>query len=182
MKCIALISLIITAFIASCKTKTDSNRSTRAGIENKSVLINGIEYSISDVKQCSYPANDLMIEKKKNKKLVLVRMQVHCTETINKNELAPHEAELIDSKGNSYANSPAIIAIAQNNGCIKGDDIKSYNAIWNGIIKKNETETAWVLGFEIPVNANPEKLYWNINWKNNNLFFLFQQTDYAINH
>jgi hypothetical protein len=176
MKRKVIISLILAVSIASCKTNadTDTNTSNLGVREAENILVNGIEYSVAGLTQCNYPGNDPMIEKKRNKKLVIIRMQIHCIETTSRNEIAPLEAELIDSRGNSYTTSPAVIAIAQNNGCIKGDDIKGYNAIWNGELKKGETATAYVLGFEIPGVAMPEKLYWNNEWKNKDLFFLLE--------
>jgi hypothetical protein len=182
MKCRLIISLLIIVALAACKTNADNSTANGPGIEIQNILVNGIEYKVAGVKQCNYPANDPMIEKKKNKKLVIIRMQIHCVETTNIGGIPPQGAELIDSRGNSFTSSPSIIAIAQNNGCIKGDDIKSYNTIWNAAIKKGTTETAWVLGFEIPVAANPEKLYWSEKWKTENRFFLLNITDFAINH
>jgi hypothetical protein len=182
MKCRLIISLLIIVAFAACKTNADNSTTNGPGIEKQDILVNGIEYKVAGVKQCNYPANDPMLEKKRNKKLVVIRMQVHCVEITNRSEIAPNEAALIDNRGNSYTSSPAIIAIAQNNGCIKGDDIKSYNAIWNATVKKGTTETAWVLGFEIPVDANPEKLYWNEKWVIENIFFLLNATHFLINH
>ena len=109
-------------------------------------------------------------------------MQVDCENKSNKYLKIPQGAVLLDQKGNSYENQPGVIAMAQNNNCIKSDDIKAYNIIWNGELKTGEPQTAYVLGFELPEGAIPEKLYWNKEWKNNNTCFVLDETNFTINH
>ena len=109
-------------------------------------------------------------------------MQVDCENKSNKYLEIPQGAVLLDQKGNSYENQPGIIASAQSTNCIKSDDIKAYNIIWNGKLKPGEPQTAYVLGFELPEDAIPEKLYWNNNCKEKNICFVLNDTNYAINH
>lgn len=124
------------------------------------------------IQQCPYPEKDPVVEKKQGKKLLLFCMEVY--QQGNSAAEIPTGAVLEDSRGNSYDNLPGVIAMAQTNGCIKGDDIKAYNSIWNGTMKPGEKQTAYVLGFEVPADANPEKLYWNNHWKDKNMFFFIQ--------
>lgn len=142
----------------------------------------GTEFSLSGIKNCRYPVNDPLFEKKKNKKLVLLQVQVRRLRSGDKITVIPGGAMLTDSRGNEYESSPAVIAMAQTSLCIGNDDIRDYNAIWNGDIDTGENYTAWVLGFELPLNAMPEKLYWNQQWKNKQLYFDFHKTNYAINY
>ena len=141
---------------------------------------NGVQYTLETIRECHYPANDPLYEKRWNKKLLVLQMKVHCTGLSNKNLLTPRGAVLTDRRANNYETSPVVIAIAQNNRCINGNDIKDYNAIWNGDVKSGETYTAFVLGFELPEDAIPDKLYWNNDWKNQRLFFLFTDTGYSV--
>ncbi len=178
---------IVLLAAAGCETKSSRYAAPVAteGAKPKSpsgIESNGIQYAIVDIKQCRYPANDPLFEKKWNKKLLLFRMKLTCTDMKNKADVMPEGGLLTDSRGNSYTTSPGVIAMAQSNGCIKGDDIKAYNAIWNAELKKGEMQTAYVLGFELPEDAIPVKMYWNNDWKNQNLFFLFPDTNYVINH
>lgn len=136
------------------------------------IVYNGIQYRVMAIQQCPYPEKDPVVEKKQGKKLLLFCMEVY--QQSNTAAEIPTGALLEDNRGNSYENLPGVIAMAQTNGCIKGDDIKAYNIIWNGSLKPREKQTAYVLGFEVPVDAIPEKLYWNNHWKDKNMFFFIQ--------
>jgi hypothetical protein len=142
---------------------------------------NGVQYTIETVRECRYPANDPLYEKRRDKKLLLLQMKVHCTVVHDNTLLIPSGAVLTDKQANNYETSPVVIAMAQNNQCIAGNDIKDYNAIWNGEIKAGETYTAFALGFELPENAVPDKLYWNNGWINQNIFFLLSDRRFTAN-
>lgn len=144
------------------------------------IVYNGIQYRVMAIQQCPYPEKDPVVEKKQGKKLLLFCIEVYRTNVSSTAEI-PTGALLEDNRGNSYDNLPGVIAMAQTNGCIKGDDIKAYNIIWNGTLKTGEKQTAYVLGFEVPADAIPEKLYWNNHWKNKNMFFIIQPQSNAIN-
>jgi hypothetical protein len=140
---------------------------------NSDIVYNGIQYRVMAIQQCPYPEKDPVVEKKQGKKLLLFCIEVYRTNVSSTAEI-PTGALLEDNRGNSYDNLPGVIAMAQTNGCIKGDDIKAYNSIWNGTLQPREKQTAYVLGFEVPADAIPEKLYWNNHWKNKNIFFSIQ--------
>ncbi len=76
-------------------------------------------------------------------------------------------------QGDIYHSSPGVIAMAQNNKCIPGDDIEGYNQIWNGTLDK--TAKAFALGFEVPENFIPDKLFWNNECKLSNRYFSLLQ-------
>jgi hypothetical protein len=178
MKRKSILLLLLIALLLGC------GKNKRAVSEDRSRAIeyNGLLCRIIEIKQCKYPKEDPVFEKKKDKKLLLFQLQILQQDKVNKQLQIPQRALLTDTRGNSYENSPAVIAMAQMNECIKGDDIKAYNAIWNGELNKNETQTAYILGFELQEDAIPEKLYWNYNWKAKNIYFFLNDTNYAINH
>ena len=119
---------------------------------------------------CPYPTNDPVYLYRK-KKLVLVEAELNYIEAgmADKKFIIPEGNILVDAEGNEYSSSPGVIAMAQNCKCIKGDDIAGYNQIWNGTMDK--TAKAFALGFEVPVNFVPEKLFWNNECRASNLFF-----------
>ncbi len=140
---------------------------------NNSITTSGIQYSIIEILQCRYPDKDPVFKNKQGKKLLLFRLEIYCRDKVTTAFEIPQGALLTDSRGNSYESLPGVIAMAQTNDCIKGDDIKAYNIIWAGEMKAGDKQTAYVLGFEVPEDASPEKLYWNNKWKDRNIFFLF---------
>jgi len=142
----------------------------------------GVALTIAGSKNCHYPQNDPLFEKKKNKKLVLLQVRLHCGGNCSREDIIPAGALLTDTRGNEYEASPAVIAMAQTSRCITDEDIRDYNAIWNGDTDAGRTYTAWVLGFELPAEAVPERLYWNTGWKNNNSYFNFSTAIESINH
>lgn len=171
--------------LAGCKTGLRQGASVKAGEEmmmTGKIEDAGIEFSLPGMRKCHYPVNDPLFAKKKNKKLVLLQVQLRCLQAGEKIKMIPGGAVLTDSRGNEYESSPAVIAMAQTSQCIGNDDIGDYNAIWNGDIHTGENYTAWVLGFELPEDAVPEKLYWNRYWKNRELYFDFHKMNLAINH
>jgi hypothetical protein len=175
---------ILLAVLAGCRSGLWKN--TKGGVPGNittTVIIedNGIRFSLASIKNCRYPVNDPLFEKKKNKKLVLLQLQLQCVQTGKKISVLPAGAMLTDSRGNEYVSSPAVIAMAQTSRCINDDDIGAYNAIWNGDIHSGEPYTAWVLGFEMPDDAIPGRLYWNHSWRNKQLFFDFNGMNDAIN-
>lgn len=119
---------------------------------------------------CNYPAGDPLFSKKENKKIAVLQVTVTRLTGSKKEDIIPFEITLVDERGNSYKNSPGIIALAQSNTCINGDDLSDYNAIWNGDINVNETRTAYAIGFEIPNDARIAKLFWNKKWKDKNQY------------
>lgn len=183
MKRLLLFWLLALA-MSACKTDLRHGASARAtgntydsaGIETK-----GLVFVLSGIRNCLYPVNDPLFEKRKNSKLVLIQVLVQCREKSDKNSVIPAGATLTDNRGNEYGSSPSVIAMAQTGSCIGNDDIRDYNAIWNGNIVPGEKYRAWILGFEMPRDAVPEKLFWNLQWKNDGLFFDFNKTNYAIN-
>ena len=171
--------------LLSVSTGCRNNKKDAASYSDNRVSIvklGGVTIKLMNIRQCRYPENSLLVEMKWNKKLLLFNMQVDCENKSNKYLKIPQGAVLLDQKGNSYENQPGVIAMAQNNDCIKSDDIKAYNIIWNGGLKTGEPQTAYVLGFELPEDAIPEKLYWNKEWKNNNTCFVLDETNFTINH
>ncbi|MCX6317223.1 MAG: hypothetical protein NTW29_08020 [Bacteroidetes bacterium] len=171
--------------IAGCKPGLPESRNSGGLLTNHNssmIEYGGVKIIVKEMKRCHYPLRDPLFEKKGNKKLVVVRMELYCLENTSRRAIVPDGAILTDSRGNEYEPSPAVIATAQNNRCISGDDISAYNAIWNGNVKKGNSYTAWMLGFELPEDAVPEKLYWNKNWKIDQVYFDFNTTDLTINH
>lgn len=163
---IYILSGFIFLTVAGCKKQ---NKTGSAAIATTSIEIDGAQISLSEVVECRYPENDPLFEKKKNRKLVLFNAVVTATAGIN--QTSPAGAILVDSRGNRYETSPGIVAMAQANKCIKGDDIKAYNAIWNETLKEKEMQQAFVLGYELPEDAVADKLFWNKDWENENIFF-----------
>ena len=137
---------------------------------------------VSGLKTCRYPQNDPLFEKKQNKKLVLLQVSLQRDGNCAKEDIIPAGALLTDTRGNEYASSPAVIAMAQTSRCITDEDIRDYNAIWNGETETGRRYTAWVLGFELPADAVPERLYWNNEWKNRKSYFEFPTTTETIDH
>jgi hypothetical protein len=172
-----MICLLMPWLVVACQ-RPDK---TAPALHQATIERNGVQYTIEAVRECRYPADNPLYEQRWNKKLLLLQIKVHCNGVNNNRLLIPNGAMLTDKRANNYETSPVVIAMAQNNHCIAGNDIKDYNAIWNGDIKAGETYTAFVLGFELPEDAMPDKLYWNNEWKNNQLYFVFRETDYAIN-
>ncbi len=129
--------------------------------------------TINTILYCAYPPGDPVYVYHKNKKLVLIETELNCTETsvADKKLMIPEGNILVNAEGDEYSSSPGVIAMAQNSRCIKGDDIAGYNQIWNGTVDK--TAKAFTLGFEVPVNFVPDKLFWNKDWKKENTFFTF---------
>ena len=179
-RCILWLILLF-SIITGCR----NNKKSEAFYSDNQVSVvkqGGLSIKLMNIRQCKYPENNLLVEKKWNKKLLLFKMQVDCEHKSNKYLEIPQGAVLLDQKGNSYENQPGVIAMAQSNNCIKSDDIKAYNIIWNGKLKTGEPQSAYVLGFELPENAIPEKLYWNNAWKSNNTCFVLNEPNSAINH
>lgn len=176
---------ILSAFLAGCRPglrnhiKTEMSGSLTAAWVMEDA---GSRVSLTGIKHCRYPVNDPLFEKKKNRKLVLMQVQVQCVQNGNRAFWLPGGATLTDNRGNEYESSPAVIAMAQTGHCINDDDISAYNAIWNGGIRAGESYTAWVLGFELPGDAEPVKLYWNTAWKKDELFFRINNPETAVNH
>ncbi len=180
-----LIVWLLSAMLAGCQTGLDTNNPARAKESSATGPViedSGIQFSLAGMKNCSYPVNDPLFEKKHNRKLVLLQVQVRCIRADRKESAIPGEPTLTDNRGNEYESFPSVIAMAQTSGCIGNDDIRDYNAIWNGNMNTGENYTAWVLGFELPENAVPEKLYWNRRWRNKELFFDFNAMKYTVNH
>jgi hypothetical protein len=135
----------------------------------------GITIRLHQLLYCRYPAHDPVYLQKKSTKLLLMDISVRCDKNISSSDKAfiiPTGATIWDNRGNEYEASPQAVAMAQNNHCIKGDDIESYNAIWNAALKTGETKRAFVLGFELPEDAVPSKLCWNKAWEERDLFFV----------
>jgi len=138
----------------------------------------GISLQLNQVVNCSYPAHDPIYLRKKYKKLVLIDMSMICNSqaAAEKDLIIPAGSVLWDSRGNAYEATPGVIAMAQNSHCIKGDDLDSYNAVWNATIRPGETKRAFMLGFELPADAVPAKFCWNRQWERQNLFFILDDT------
>lgn len=180
-----LIVWLLSAMLAGCQTGLDNNTSASVKESDAAGPViedSGIQFTLAGMKNCRYPANDPLFEEKHHRKLVLLQVQVRCINAYCKASAIPGGAILTDNRGNEYESFPSVIAMAQNSGCIGNDDIRDYNAIWNGNMNTGENYTAWVLGFELPENAVPEKLYWNRSWRNKELFFDFNAMKYTVNH
>ena len=157
-----------------CNGKAEAKYSAAGVSEDKPrIEFKGVKIMINKILYCTYPAGDPVYGYHKNKKLVLVETELNCTETnvADKKLIIPEGNILVNTDGDEYSSSPAVIAMAQNSRCIKGDDIEGYNQIWNGTVDK--TAKAFTLGFEVPVNFVPAKLFWNRDWKKENIFFTF---------
>ncbi len=138
--------------------------------DKQQVEFKGVKIKIDTILFCAYPQNDPVYLYRK-KKLVLVEAELDYTGAgmADKKFIIPEGNILVDANGDEYSSSPGVIAMAQNSRCIKGDDIAGYNQIWNGTV--NKMTKAFVLGFEVPVNFVPDKLFWNRDWKKENIFF-----------
>lgn len=186
MRNLAAIAMIL-LMAPACSSKGEKNKS---GLSNQAgarpvpgkFSYGNIVIEVKELKTCSYPEKEPLFEKKKNKKLVVVQVTVTNTGTSKKEDITPYGAIITDEKGNSYETSPGVVGMAQSSGCIMGDDLADYNCIWNGKIAAGETKTAFVLGFEIPENAIPEKIGWNKNRAGANQYILLNQTTYTVNH
>jgi hypothetical protein len=161
--------------IAGCNSKAKEaawdNDYKLSVVEQSGKSYRGVVINIEKTVYCNYPKNDPVYEKKKNKKLLLFNMSVLKNETGRSEAIIPAGAVVADSRGNLYETSPGVIAMAQSSRCIKGDDIKAYNNIWNGTIHTGEIQKAFVLGFELPADVLPVKLYWNKHWVDEQFFF-----------
>lgn len=167
-----MIMSVMTLILLGCKGKTEMKYSPAVVPENKTqVEFKGAKLTINTILYCAYPAGDPVYAYHKNKKLVLIEAELNCAEmsVSDKKLMIPEGNILVNTDGDEYSSSPGVIAMAQNSKCIKGDDIAGYNQIWNGTIEK--TAKAFTLGFEVPVNFVPEKLFWNNECRANNLFF-----------
>jgi hypothetical protein len=171
IKAIFVLIAFIGSMAAGCKQQSENQQ---AVIRTGTIEKDGAQISLSQTLECNYPGNSPVFEKKKNRKLVLIDAVVTATAAIN--QTAPTGAILMDSRGNRYETSPGVVAMAQANKCIKGDDIKGYNAIWNETLKKNEVQQAFVLGYELPEDAIADKLFWNKKWEDENIFFILSNT------
>ncbi len=158
--------------LLGCKGRAELKYGHEVVPENKlQVQFKGTKVTIKTILYCAYPPGDPVYAYHKNKKLVLVETELNCAETSvsDKKLVTPEGNMLVNADGDEYSSSPGVIAMAQNSKCIKGDDIAGYNQIWNGTIEK--TAKAFTLGFEVPVNFIPDKLFWNNECRANNLFF-----------
>jgi hypothetical protein len=165
MKPLYLIAILF--ILAGCteKNRKDDLQSEILLENNRLIKVHkNISINVNKIKDCKYPTTDPLFQKKDNKQLVLIQVTVKRLSGANKEEIIPFGAVLTDQKGNEYKNSPTVVAMAQNNSCISGNDLADYNAIWNGDITTNDTRTAFVIGFELPFDALPTKLYWNKDW------------------
>ena len=178
-RCIAILLLIL-VFTSCSNDKTPlmqkhSTAITKTGLPE--IRYKEIVIRLHQVLDCRYPAHDPMYPYKRNTKLVLMDISVSCDKNIPAADRAfmiPTGATIWDSRGNKYEVSPQVVAMAQNNHCIKGDDIESYNAIWNASLKPGEMKRAFVLGFELPEDAKPSRLCWNKTWEERDLFFVLE--------
>ncbi len=143
----------------------------------------GITLRLNQVVNCRYPVHDPVYFNRKYMKLILIDLSVTYENhaVTDKNLVIPAGATLWDSRGNAYESTPGVIAMAQNSHCIKGDDLDSYNAVWNATIQPGETKRAFLLGFELPSDAIPAKLCWNRQWERQNLCIILNDTTVVNN-
>jgi hypothetical protein len=159
--------ILLLLLVAGCTSKAEKNKSSIRDVAvdgyaaSYKHTLNNIQVEIKEIKTCDYPEKDPLYKKKRHKKLLVLQIAVTTKTGATVQNIIPLGAVLTDNKGNSYETSPGVVAMAQSSGCIRGDDLKNYNSIWNGELAKNETITAFVLGFEVPENAIAEKIYWN---------------------
>ena len=135
----------------------------------------GATIQLHRVVECAYPEHDRVYLEKKNRKLLVMDISINCSRELSstdKQYIAPPGAILYDDRGNEYAVSMRVIAMAQGNRCIKGDDIPAYNAIWNASVEPGKSMRAFVLGFDLPSDAVPSQLYWNRDWQKQDLYFI----------
>ena len=168
-----MIMSVMALILLGCKGKTGMNYSSTVVSKDKhQVEFKGTKITIHTILYCAYPSRDPVYGYHKNKKLVPVETELNCAEAsiADKKLIIPEGNILENADGDEYSSSPGVIAMAQNSRCIKGDDIAGYNQIWNGTVDK--TAKAFTLGFEVPVNFVPDKLFWNRECRANNLFFM----------
>lgn len=183
-----LIQILLLLWLAAgCSTKAEKTEpeplaTGTSNVTSAQHTYNGLLVEITNIKECGYPANDLLFEKKKNKKLVVLQVAVTNSGNCQKEDIIPMGASIEDEKGNVYDTSPGVVAMAQSSGCIKGDDLKSYNSIWSGEIKRGETHSAFAVGFEVPASAVLERFYWNTNWNNAGHPIFLRPTNETVNH
>ena len=158
--------MMFLVLVAGCRQGDKFSDAVSAGT---SIEKNGVRISIAANRTCNYTQTKKPAGANGVKKLLLYKMEIIKTEAGGKT--SPLQAILMDSRGNYYKTAPGIIAIAQAKVCIKSDDIKAYNAIWNETCNQNELYKAFVLGFDVPADAIPEKLFWNKEWLNIDIFF-----------
>ncbi len=181
-----LYKIILIALAAySCAGKAERNNTAYSADGATMAATNrhsykNVQVEIKQIKNCTYPKNDPLYDRKKNKKIVVLEVAVKRMEGAGKEDIIPLGAMVTDEKGNTYETSPGVVAMAQTSGCIKGDDLKEYNGIWSGDIRTNETRIAFVVGFEIPDQAITGKFYWNKNWNEANQYILLNEN--PINH
>lgn len=183
MKINGIYIALLVAFI-SCGSKEKSGegvKDTTNAKEGKLVYRN-VQLNITAITCCRYNEKDVLYSKKKNQKLILFEIAVRKISAADKMNIVPEGAILVDSKGNTYSSWPGAIAIAQGSKCISGDDLADYNNIWNGQLITGETQKAFVLGFELPEDARIEKLYWNHEWKKQEIYFSLDKNIPAINY
>lgn len=160
--------------MAGCSNRAEKDGindiSNQASIENKKNAYSGAVVAVTATKICSYPEKEPLVEKKRHKKLFVLEVAVTRLVSADSQAVIPAGATVMDEKGNTYETFPAVVAMAQSSGCIKGDDLKSYNNIWSGNLAEGETLKAFVVGFEIPDSAIIEKFYWNKNWNDANRY------------
>lgn len=160
--------------MAGCSSRAEKEGvngiSNQLSTDNTKNTYNGAAVAVTATKICSYPKKDLLVEKKSHKKLFVIEVAITRLADADSQAIIPAGAAVMDEKGNMYETSPGVVAMAQSNGCIKGDDLKSYNNIWSGNLAEGETLKAYVVGFEIPDSAVIEKFYWNRNWNSDNHF------------
>lgn len=159
----------------SCKGNSDRRNTTAIELNFKQEIdFNWGNIKIERIIYCVYPKNDPVYIYHKNKKLILIEVELKCCdEKIDKKSISPAGNLLLGSKGDTFCSSAGVIAMAQNNKCIPGDDIEGYNQIWNGTLDK--TAKAFALGFEVPENFIPDKLFWNNECKLSNRYFSLLQ-------
>jgi hypothetical protein len=165
MKPLYFISLLL-ALVACSENNRRNELSSTMPHQNSLPFktFNSISLTINQIKTCKYPTEDPLFQKKENKQLVVIQVTVERLNGSKKNDIIPFDATVADQRGNEYKNSPTILAMAQNNSCISGNDLADYNSIWSGEIAVNNTSTAFAIGFELPTDAVPAKLYWNKDW------------------
>lgn len=155
---IILIVLIFTA------CNSEEKRLQPISSDNSKVTYHKVELTVENIVICQYPKQNPVYTNKANKKIVVVEVRVRPLKGSVKDDIIPQGAILADTKANQYETWSGAVAIAQSAKCIRGDDLKAYNQIWNGDVKEGETAQAFALGFEIPADAVIEKLYWNKKW------------------
>ncbi len=172
----SLIVCVVMLFFLSCRGNIEQRYISEVVLNDKTEIeFKGLNIKINKIIYCAYPKNDPVYGYHKNTKLILFEIELKYTELgVDKKGMIPDGNLLVGLQGDAYRSSPGVIAMAQNSKCIQGDDIAGYNQIWNGIIDK--TARAFALGFEVPANFVPDKLYWNNECRANNMFFILGKT------